>query len=45
MTLSHELLMQACRDRSDTVALALAGALANAAAGVIQAPSPPEFDS
>ncbi len=40
MTLSHELLMQACRDRSDTVALALAGALANAAAGVIQAPSP-----
>ncbi len=38
--LSYEMLMRACRDRSDAVTRALAGALASAAAGVIQAPSP-----
>lgn len=39
-SLNFDLLMQSCRDQSDMVARALAGALASASAGVIQAPSP-----
>jgi nitrogen fixation protein NifQ len=39
-TLTYDLLLQACPAKPDPVAHALAGAIASAARGVIQAPSP-----
>jgi nitrogen fixation protein NifQ len=40
VNLNYDLLMQSCRDQADPITRALAGALASAASGAIQAPSP-----